>query len=275
MAAGAALVAALAALAGLAPRGAAGHGFMADPPARNYIATVSRDLWGVNSPYPWLYNEKPYLGGKARYNFPASDTETAANKETLPYPETCPHCLNRFLAEPNEFEIPQTGKYWDYKGYCGITQGITRDFSKVRGCQWALDSPGGYSWYCNGNGTSGPAWSTSQDYTAEGGWAPLLPTPLPVQAMYASGDKINVTFGLTAHHKGHVEMHICCDDTPTEKCFTDNELAFVKDYYYGAPACDAHPEYAFIARSALATAAMKSKEQDLGQPTPRRRRGGT
>ena len=273
MAAGAALVAALAALAGLAPRGAAGHGFMADPPARNYIATVSRDL--LNSPYPWLHNEKPYLGGKARYNFPASDTETAANKETLPYPETCPHCLNRFLAEPNEFEIPQTGKYWDYKGYCGITQEITRDFSKVRGCQWALDSPGGYSWYCNGNGTSGPEWSTSQDYTAEGGWAPLLPTPLPVQAMYASGDKMNVTFGLTAHHKRHVEMHICCDDTPTEKCFTDNELAFVKDYYYGAPACDAHPEYAFIARSALATAAMKSKEQDLGQPTPRRRRGGT
>jgi hypothetical protein len=139
---------------------------MADPPARNYIATLSRDL--LNSPYPWLHNEKPYLGGKARNNFPASETETAANKETLPYPETCPHCLNRFLAEPNEFEIAQTGKYWDYKGYCGITQEITRDFSKVRGCQWALDS-GGYSWYCKVNATSPFEVSPRQDYTAEGG----------------------------------------------------------------------------------------------------------
>jgi len=244
MAAGAALAVALAALAGLAPRGAAGHGFMADPPARNYIATVKRTI--LNQVYPWLHYEEPYLGGEARYNFPASEIKTAAAKETLPYPETCPHCLNRYLYEPNAFEVAQTGKYWDYQGYCGITQEKTRDFQIVRGCQWALD-PQGISWYCNGNGTSGPKWSTSQDYTEEGGWAPPLPQPLPVQATYAAGDKIDVRFGLTAHHKGHVELHICCDDPPTEDCFTKNKLDFVKDYYYKAPACDAHKEYGFIA----------------------------
>ena len=102
-------MAALAALAGLAPRGVVGHGFMADPPAQNYIATVSRFL--LISPYPWLHKEKNYLGGKGRCNIHASDTEIAAVKETLPYPKTCPHCLSQFLAEPNEFELEQISKY--------------------------------------------------------------------------------------------------------------------------------------------------------------------
>ena len=86
-----------------------GHGFIADPPAQNYIATVSRVL--LNSPYPCLHKEKNYLGGKWRCNFHASDTEIAAVTETLPYPKTCQHCLSRFLAKPNEFELVQTSKY--------------------------------------------------------------------------------------------------------------------------------------------------------------------
>lgn len=95
-------------------------------------------------------------------------------------------------------------------GYCGVTQDGTREYTK------------------------------QLNYNGE----PM--TEPPLQATLMAGTKVNFGFTITAHHKGHVELGVCCDAAPSQACFDRNRLMYVEDLYYKAPLDSNHPERGYL-----------------------------
>ena len=59
-----------------------------------------------------------------------------------------------------------------------------------------------------------------------------------------------MSFTLTAHHKGHVQVSVCPDAdvlNPKQECFDANRLEFVRDPLYGAPRDANYPERGYVA----------------------------
>merc|ERR1719515_690319 len=100
-------------------------------------------------------------------------------------------------------------------GYCGLTQDGSKEYTVP------LDSRG----------------------------APIESPPL--QATLTAGEPTTIGFKLTAHHKGHVELGVCCDAQPSQACFDRNPLTFQQDLLYGAPVDAAHPERGYVAPRAM------------------------
>jgi len=76
--------------------------------------------------------------------------------------------------------------------------------------------------------------------------------PLYIQATYEEGQEVLIESKLTAHHKGHFSVKACQlspGEVPTQKCFDDHPLHFVKDKLYGAKPDKNYPERAYIAPS--------------------------
>merc|ERR1719428_113306 len=73
----------------------------------------------------------------------------------------------------------------------------------------------------------------------------------PLQATLTAGEPTTIGFKLTAHHKGHVELGVCCDAQPSQACFDRNPLTFQQDLLYGAPVDAAHPERGYVAPRAM------------------------
>lgn len=74
--------------------------------------------------------------------------------------------------------------------------------------------------------------------------------PLNIQEVYVSGSDIEVTVNLFGvEDGGHFEFHICAleyPQEPTEECFQQYPLTFVKDHYYAAVKDETYPERAYI-----------------------------
>ena len=75
----------------------------------------------------------------------------------------------------------------------------------------------------------------------------------PVRATLTAGEELDVEFTITAHHKGHVELGVCCLDPQTTSaadmvsCFKDNKATFVRDEYYNAPVDENYPKRGYVA----------------------------
>ena len=80
-----------------------------------------------------------------------------------------------------------------------------------------------------------------------------------LQGVYREGDIIDIEVLVTTHHKGHFIFSICpIMDTvpmeiPTEECFANNQLMFMKDELYGAPIDEQYPKRAYIAPASIVT----------------------
>merc|ERR1719232_268697 len=102
--------------------------------------------------------------------------------------------------------------------------------------------------------TCGKTGGTDYDYpmNAVGG-----PMPVNIQATYNQGQEIELTAVLTAHYKGHFEYKACPineGEQPTQTCFDENPLTFVKDLLYPqAPIDSNYPERAYIPLSGSST----------------------
>ena len=78
-----------------------------------------------------------------------------------------------------------------------------------------------------------------------------------LQGVYREGDIIDIEVLVTTHHKGHFIFSVCpIMDTvpmeiPTEECFANNRLMFMKDELYGAPIDEQYPERAYIAPASV------------------------
>lgn len=74
--------------------------------------------------------------------------------------------------------------------------------------------------------------------------------PLNIQEVYVSGSEIEVTVNLfDVKDGGHFEFHICAleyPQEPTEECFQQYPLTFVKDHYYDAVQDEMYPERAYV-----------------------------
>lgn len=74
--------------------------------------------------------------------------------------------------------------------------------------------------------------------------------PLNIQEVYVSGSEIEVTVNLFgAEGGGHFEFHVCAlqhPREPSEECFQQYPLTFVKDHYYDAVKDELHPERAYL-----------------------------
>ncbi|KAK3281481.1 hypothetical protein CYMTET_10732 [Cymbomonas tetramitiformis] len=58
-----------------------------------------------------------------------------------------------------------------------------------------------------------------------------------LQATYMQGGLLELEFLITAHHMGHVELHVCPNrDNPTQSCFDEHPLTFVEDLACAEPA---------------------------------------
>jgi hypothetical protein len=88
-----------------------------------------------------------------------------------------------------------------------------------------------------------------RDYNSPKSRADTL-LPLNIQDVYVSGSEIEVivnTFGLDGG--GHFEFHLCAleyPDEPTEECFQQHPLEFVRDHYYSASKDELNPERAYL-----------------------------
>ena len=74
--------------------------------------------------------------------------------------------------------------------------------------------------------------------------------PLNIQEVYESGSEIEVTVNLFGvKDGGHFEFHVCAleyPQEPTEECFLQYPLTFVKDHYYDAVRDEMYPERAYV-----------------------------
>jgi len=76
------------------------------------------------------------------------------------------------------------------------------------------------------------------------------PLPTNVQASYIEGQIITVEVFLSDHHKGHMVFSGCRGtegEAPTQECFDQNRLRFVKDLFYGAPVDTNFPHRVMVA----------------------------
>ena len=73
--------------------------------------------------------------------------------------------------------------------------------------------------------------------------------PASSQASYIEGQVITVEVFLSAHHKGHMIFSACpaTDEAPTQECFDQHRLRFVKDEFYGAPVDTNFPHRVMVA----------------------------
>ena len=94
-----------------------------------------------------------------------------------------------------------------------------------------------------------------------------------VQNVYREGEIISVEVLVTTHHKGHFIFSICpiSADTvpmeiPTEECFANNQLMFMKDELYVAPIDEQYPKRAYIAPASVVqyTQAMEGVQPVVG-----------
>ena len=116
---------------------------------------------------------------------------------------------------PQKESCPHCVNQYRAPGYCGLTQDGSKEYTVP------LDSRG----------------------------APIESPPL--QATLTAGEPTTIGFKLTAHHKGHVELGVCCDAQPSQACFDRNPLTFQQDLLYGAPVDAAHPERGYVAPRAM------------------------
>jgi len=75
------------------------------------------------------------------------------------------------------------------------------------------------------------------------------PMPLNIQEILQKGQEFDFSAVLTAHHKGHFEYKACpiqAGEVPTQECFDNYPLEFVKDILYNAPQDPNYPERAYI-----------------------------
>jgi hypothetical protein len=74
---------------------------------------------------------------------------------------------------------------------------------------------------------------------------------LSSQASYIEGQVITVEVFLSAHHKGHMVFSACPGsedgEAPTQECFDQHRLKFVKDEFYGAPVDANFPHRVMVA----------------------------
>lgn len=67
------------------------------------------------------------------------------------------------------------------------------------------------------------------------------------QAVYSTGQEIDVDVVLTAHHEGYFEFFICEEThAPTKACFDKHPLEFVQDRLYGAVKLKSFPTRAHV-----------------------------
>lgn len=75
--------------------------------------------------------------------------------------------------------------------------------------------------------------------------------PANPQATYVQGQMVNVEVVLSAHHRGHFIFKACLvsstSEAPTQACFDEHPLTFVRDELYGAPKDDKFPYRAYVA----------------------------
>jgi len=90
---------------------------------------------------------------------------------------------------------------------------------------------------------------SERDYNRPMSRASVL-LPLNIQEVYLSGSEIEVTVNLFGvEGGGHFEFHVCAlehPSEPTEECFQQHPLTFVKDHYYDAVKDEVHPERAYL-----------------------------
>ncbi|KAL7537882.1 hypothetical protein ACHAXR_010650 [Thalassiosira sp. AJA248-18] len=73
--------------------------------------------------------------------------------------------------------------------------------------------------------------------------------PINVQMVYNQEDEITVEVSLISSNGGHFQFSLCpleWGEIPTQECFDDHPLEFVKDNYYGAYEDPNYPERIYI-----------------------------
>ena len=85
------------------------------------------------------------------------------------------------------------------------------------------------------------------------------------QATYTEGQTIDVEVTLSAHHRGHFIFKGCAvsstSQAPTQECFDEYPLTFVRDELYGAPKDENFPHRAYVAPP------FHSQRQNSEKPT--------
>ena len=85
------------------------------------------------------------------------------------------------------------------------------------------------------------------------------------QATYTEGQTIDVEVTLSAHHRGHFIFKGCAvsstSQAPTQECFDEHPLTFVRDELYGAPKDENFPHRAYVAPP------FHSQRQNSEKPT--------
>lgn len=97
------------------------------------------------------------------------------------------------------------------------------------------------------NGVCG--YTSTNDYDE---WVDSMGNIIPwdSQGEYKSGDVIRISFTITAHHGGHIEVRACPKGRQsTWDCFQDSSrsLRFVRDVSYDSPVDPVHPERGYLA----------------------------
>ena len=80
----------------------------------------------------------------------------------------------------------------------------------------------------------------------------VIEHPKP-EAELTEGEVVTLKWRIEAHHAGHVEVGVCCEDPRTTeeadmvRCFNEHKMEFVEDVLYGAPKDPLRPERAMLA----------------------------
>ncbi|KAK3288067.1 hypothetical protein CYMTET_4447 [Cymbomonas tetramitiformis] len=135
----------------------------------------------------------------------------------------------------------EDGEWWCPDGYCescSATEGLC---PRPEDCPHCLNRAGGADGLC------GIVDDRNYMHPENMNGAPILVPPL--QATYAKGALVEVDFVIHAHHKGHVELHLCPESmTTNQECFDAHPLTFVADLLCDEPA---QPDPSFPERGYL------------------------
>jgi chitinase len=132
---------------------------------------------------------------------------------------------------PQKESCPHCLNQYSAPGYCGLTQDGSKEYTVPKDSRGApIESP-------------------------------------PLQATLTAGETTTISFALTAHHKGHVELGVCCDAQPSQACFDSHPLTFQGDLLYGAPVDAAHPGRGYIAPRAMGNPNIGDGESPGGMGT--------
>lgn len=139
--------------------------------------------------------------------------------------------------------------WWESMGHGMLTSPRSRNW---RAHQEGVDfgsQPGiptrEYCAHCLNTNSGVCGQSTTMDYDSWMDSTKLHPMPWQSEAIYQEGQLIQVQFTITAHHGGHIELHICPNGrNSTAACLWEHPLTFRRDPIM--PSDPTHPERGYL-----------------------------